>query len=100
MIEWIAFHVFLAVFAVALGCLIFYCVPHERATSHRSTTPNTPQRSGDAVSKGGAGFTMLGLTLCGLSGIFSIFMLMFLYGIVVLVFRNAYGVELPLGRFN
>ena len=25
---------------------------------------------------------------------------MFLYGIVVLVFRNAFGIELPFGRFN
>jgi hypothetical protein len=47
------------------------------------------------------GCAFVGLAIYWLVGLaFSALFLIFLYGIVVLVFRHAFGIELPFGRFN
>jgi hypothetical protein len=47
------------------------------------------------------GLTIAALALYGLIALaFGLMSLFFLYGIVVIVFRNAFGIELPFGRFS
>jgi hypothetical protein len=82
---------------IIVGCGILYFIS-ETSGSSKSHTDITAKST---VASPGIGCALLGITLYGLVSFgFVIFALIFLYGIVVLVFRHAFGIELPFGRFN
>jgi len=101
MAYWISAHLFSALCAGVVALIILYFVPRERVASNKATTTIEPTHREDRTTKWRLGLTLGGLAIYGLiSLIFSVIFLVFLYGIVVIVFRYAFGIELPFGRFN
>jgi hypothetical protein len=73
------------------------------ATKHpASNKPLEPAAlDADPTNKIAISCAFFGLTLYDLVSVgFAARVLMFVYGLVVLVFRYAFGIELPLGRFS
>jgi hypothetical protein len=73
-----------------------YCAPPSRVASDKPPEPAAP--GADPIDKTAIGCALFGLTLYGLVGLgFAALVLMFIYGLVVLVFRYTFGIELPFG---
>jgi hypothetical protein len=82
-----------------IALAISYFIPHERIGSHglpESPDPGTQETSGIKL-----GWTLFGLGIFGLLYFaFGVVLLVIIYGVAVLVFRHAFGIELPFGRFS
>ena len=76
-----------------------YFVLQNRSASNK---PVEPTASGaDPINKTAIGCALFGPTLYGLVGVgFAALVLTFICGLVVLVFRYVFGIELPFGRFG
>lgn len=83
-----------------IALIISYFIPHERIASQNLSEPSDPNGQ-EEVSGMKVGWSVVGLGIFGLLYLaFGVFVLVFLYGAAVLVFRHAFGIELPFGRFN
>lgn len=91
---------FSALICGGIGLVIAYFTPRERIAPHKLAEAIKPKVQ-DHTSGMKLGLAMAGLAVYGLIGMtFGVVVLVFLYGLVVLVFRHAFGIELPFGRFN
>jgi hypothetical protein len=107
MTDWTIAHLTSALIVGGLALIVgYFAFPSARATPNQpaDAAAGSNNKSGgplDHASNARVGYALLGLAICALLGLaFSIGVLAFLYGVVVLVFRHAFGIELPFGRFS
>jgi hypothetical protein len=107
MTNWTINHLTSALIFGGLALIAAYFVyPRGRAMPDQSANAptganSTPGGPADKAANARLGCALLGLAAYALLGVaFGIAVLAVLYGIVVLIFRHAFGIELPFGRFS
>jgi hypothetical protein len=101
MAYWISSHLFSALAVILLVYLVTRLKPRPEPALTKQPVDSKLETSHVDQPKSRFGLMIAALVSYRLIALaFGLMVLFLLYGIVVLVFRNAFGIELPFGRFS
>jgi hypothetical protein len=101
MAYWISSHLLSAFVVILLVYLVTRLKPRPEPALPKQPVDSKLEQLHLGQPKSRLGLKIAALAFYGLIAMaFGLMILFFLYGIIVIVFRNAFGIELPFGRFS